>query len=151
MIDRFYIGLLNYADHVKETGTPEQLETVRTIIDMLQKAYDDGLRAREPVTNKKPRDAFEAFVLTIPDIQVFYDPTDHSYFYELDYFHFDDPREVMNHLIDFRTNKRGWCAAKAKGDILRYIAKKIEEVDAKKDCNKNSDNRYISIKERGTK
>ena len=147
MIDRFYIALTNYADYLKKKGDTEKLEAVRHCYDLLQRAYDEGNRAKQPVTSLKPKDEIEAFVLSIPDIIVYYDTTDRTYFYELDRQHFDFPREVMNHLIDFRNHQRQWLAGKAKADLLRYISQKIKEIDSKVDCNKVGNN-YVITKEK---
>ena len=95
---------------------------------MMHDVFRRSESAKTPASTKHPANEIEKFVLGIPDIKVWYDPTDRSYIYELDDAYFDSPNEVMNYLIDYRSEQNGRAKSIARKEMYEFIGKKIAEI-----------------------
>lgn len=130
MIARFWDALFDYADNVKKSGDKERYEIVHDIEDLLQTAYDTGMDRKSAVLGWKPKTSIEKLVASIPDIEVFKDPSDGKLFWELGNRYFDYPEEVIMYLIDFRTNKVTNEINRFKAMFLEAISESVKEFKA---------------------
>lgn len=141
MIGKFWDLLFDYADKAKQGGDVRKYEICHEIEDLLQKAYDDGLKCSNVIKKHKPKGKVEELVMSIPDIKVYKDKNDGQIWYELDCeyregyerFRYDTPEEVMMRLIDYRTNKINSNMGEEKKLLLLHILKRLEELRCVKD------------------
>lgn len=128
MIHRFWEELFKIRDEYKAQGNWTAYNAVGKVKEALQNAYDDGLQFKSRIRGKKPVGKTEELVLSIPDIRVYKDNMDSTYFYELDNRHFDEPEEVIEWLIKVRSGLEADVMSQCKSDILAYIQKLVEDV-----------------------
>lgn len=127
MISRFWDELFKLRDQYKENHQFTAWNAVGKVEEILQNAYDDGLQFKSHIRDKRPESKLEELVLSIPDINVYYDNLDKTYWYELDNRHFDYPEEVIEWLITCRTNLESDVMVQCKSDVLAYMSKLIKE------------------------
>lgn len=128
MINKFWEELFILRDNLKDSHQFTAWNAVGKVEKTLQNVYDDGLKFASVIADKKPDSKVEELVLSIPDIKVYLDNTDHTYFYELDRRHFDYPEEVIEWLITFRTKVETDVMTACKMDMLNAIKTLIENV-----------------------
>lgn len=135
MLGKFWDALFDYADNAKAEGDKRKYEICHEIQDILQKAYDDGLKHSNVIKTHKPKGKCEELVMSIPDIKVFKDKDDGELWYELEIenrgyetMRFDYPEEVLRYIIDNRTRRISESMTQEKNMILAYISKRIVEI-----------------------
>ena len=153
MIAKFWDELFEYADRVRETGDEKKLEAVREIEEILQKAYDDGMKHSSVIKGRKAQSKCEELVLSIPDIAVYKDQTDGMIWYELEvepfyYRRFDLPEEVLAYIIDCRTNAQLQGMGQERELLLEYISKRLRELRFRKDVLERNGNKKVLEKGR---
>ena len=70
-------------------------------------------------------------MLSIPDIKVYHDNTDDTYFYDLDGKHFDSPEEVLKYMIEYRQLHQEKIVQDVRRETLEFIKKQLREVQNK--------------------
>ena len=156
MIGKFWDALFDYADEAKAKGDMTRYEICHEIEDILQKAYDDGLKHSNVIKSHKPEGKVEELVMSIPDIVVYKDKNDGQIWYELqceindeyDTIRFDYPEEVIARIIDYRTNKLRASMREEKKLLLMYIANRIEKIRSVEDVLKGNGNKKIITMEK---
>lgn len=156
MIGKFWDALFDYADKAKQGGDMRKYEICHEIEDLLQKAYDDGLKSSNVIKKHKPKGKVEELVMSIPDIVVYKDKSDGQIWYELqcefndeyDTIRFDYPEEVIARIIDYRTNKLRASMGEEKRLLLMYIADRIEKVRSVRDVLEVNGNKKIITMEK---
>jgi hypothetical protein len=140
MIGKFWDALFDYADKAKEEGDMRKYEICQEIEDLLQKAYDDGLKCSKVIKSHKPKTKVEELVMSIPDIKVYKDKNDGYIWYELSAMNgghetdrFDYPEEIIKKLIEYRTNRLNSSMGEEKELMLTYISKRLREIRNIKD------------------
>ena len=128
MIARFWDALFDYADKAKADGDQLRLDICHEIEDLLQKAYDDGMDNKTMITNYKPKNTLSKLVASIPDIEIYKDPTDGKMFWELDGKYFDYPEEVIKYLINLRSDATIRDMGRFKGTFLEAVLESIEDL-----------------------
>lgn len=159
MIARFWDMLFDYADEAKARGDKRAYEICHEIEDLLQKAYDEGLKHSNVIKTHKPKSKVEELVMSIPDIKVFKDKNDGEIWYELEIenrgnetMRFDYPEEVLRYIIDNRTRKISDSMTQEKSMILAYISKRIVEIRNAQDVlEKNGQKKVILVEKKGVK
>lgn len=106
MIGRFLNAMFDYGDQAKAEGNEEKYKIIQNIQDMIQIVYDEGTEFRSYVRDYKPKNKVEEIILSVPDLEVYHDKTDDSYYYEIDDRHFDTPEEVVKYIISTFGNRR---------------------------------------------
>ena len=156
MIGKFWDALFDYADEAKAKGDMTRYEICHEIEDILQKAYDDGLKYSNVIKSHKPEGKVEELVMSIPDIVVYKDKNDGQIWYELqceindeyDTIRFDYPEEVIARIIDYRTNKLRASMREEKKLLLMYIANRIEKIRSVEDVLKRNGKKKIITMEK---
>lgn len=156
MIGKFWDALFDYADEAKAKGDMTRYEICHEIEDILQKAYDDGLKHSNVIKSHKPQGKVEELVMSIPDIVVYKDKNDGEIWYELqcenndeyDTIRFDYPEEVIARIIDYRTNKLRASMGEEKRLLLMYIADRVEKVRSVRDVLEGNGNKKIITMEK---
>jgi len=156
MIGKFWDALFDYADEAKANGDMTRYEICHEIEDILQKAYDDGLKYSNVIKSHKPKGKVEELVMSIPDIVVYKDKNDGQIWYELqcenndeyDTIRFDYPEEVIARIIDYRTNKLRASMGEEKRLLLMYIADRVEKVKSVRDVLEVNGNKKIITMEK---
>lgn len=137
MIGKFWEALFTYADKAKAEGNKEKLEIVHEIEEILQMTYDLGMSSSSVITDFKGRNDLERLVVSIPDVLVYYDKTDGSIWYELDYEvttehggkrRFDSPQEVIKYLIDFRARKIANSMGAERKAAIEYMIDRLKSI-----------------------
>lgn len=130
MINLIYDKLFELGDKLQAEGRTSDRKIVHTCEDLIHEAWVESQSARITV-NKEPDNKIEEFVLSIPDLIVYFDQLDKTYYYELDDLHFDNPDEVINYLITSRDTYRRNVQMSARKEILKYIVKTIDDINFK--------------------
>lgn len=135
MIGKFWDALFDYADELKAEGKMVEYETVHHVEDLLQQAYDEGLKCSRVIKSHKPKTKVEELVMSIPDIRVYKDKDDGQIWYELDCeynkydtMRYDYPEEVIKRIIAYRTSRINAFMGEEKELMLTYISKRLREV-----------------------
>lgn len=131
MIAKFWDEIFNLCDEYAEKKNYHDREIVRAVGEKLQKAYDDGIEFAKVIKNKKPENEAEKYVLSIPDIKVYHDNTDDTYFYDLDGKHFDSPEEVLKYMIEYRQLHQEKIVQDVRRETLEFIKRQLKEVQNK--------------------
>ena len=128
MINLIYEKLFAYGDKLAEEKNEPARKVVHECQRLVHEAFVESEKMAKVIVDRKPKDAIEEFVLSIPDIKVLYDTLDSQYYYELDDWHFDSPREVLKYVIECRTRYKADCAVAAKREMLNFVAKVLRKV-----------------------
>lgn len=154
MIGKFFDALFDYADKAKEEGDMRKYEICHEIEDLLQKAYDDGLKCSRVIKNHKPKGKVEELVMSIPDIKVYKDKNDGQIWYELDCEYnkydnarYDYPEEIIKKIIDYRTNRINALMGEEKELMLTYISKRLREIRNIRDVLEENGEKTITMVE----
>lgn len=97
--------LCDYSDELYSQGEMQERSIVQKCISIIHECWRESESHKELVVDKKPADIYEEWVLTIPGIEVYEDPTDDTCFYELDGSHFDSAKEVWNYMIELKLSQ----------------------------------------------
>lgn len=145
MIARFWNALFDYGEECEKDS--KSYEIYQDICTILQRVYDNGNTNAVIVKGKEPVDKVEEMVLTIPDIMVFHDMTDDTYFYELDGKHFDSADEVIKYLIETRKKLQVQCMKDAQTNILNHIYQWVKKIDKAELIGKETPHRVQEVKD----
>ena len=121
MIGAFWDVLIRYGDQIKTRKGIDSAEykTYCTIADLLQEAYDQGERHKETVFDFQPKTEADAQMIKFTGLDIFIDPADGGYMYELDGRHFDTAGEVIDALLADRELHYG----RMRNAIIRKVRK----------------------------
>lgn len=136
MVDMIMQKLFALGDKLKEEGRDEDRKVVHECERIISECFREAESVAVVVKNKKPKGIEEKYVLSIPDIQVYHDMTDDTYYYELDGMHFDKPAEVIKYLISYREKDKRSIRWETKMEFLRMTHKMIEDMDLTSPQNK---------------
>lgn len=146
MISRFWETLFDLRDKLQSEHRFTAWNAVGDVENLLQQAYDDGMEFSSKIVDKKPDGKLEELVLSIPDIAVFYDKTDKTYFYELDNRHFDYPEEVIEYVISFRKMQQTQAMQKAKNEVLEFVKDMLTDLNYAEVLRKSSPKTVTMVK-----
>lgn len=148
MIAKFWDALFEYGDMLREQGREDDHKVIEDVDAILQRAYDNGLANARVIKGKVPVDRVEELILTIPDIVVYYDETDDSYFYDLDGHHFDHQDEVVKYLIDTRKSLQCEAMNKVKKELLEYVVDRLHSIKTNEVVGKKSPKTVVEVGEK---
>lgn len=146
MISRFWETLFDLRDKLQAEHRFTAWNAVGDVENLLQQAYDDGMEFSSKIVDKKPDGKLEELVLSIPDIAVFYDTLDKTYFYELDNRHFDYPEEVIEYVISFRKMQQTQAMQKVKNEVLEFVKDMLTDLNYAEVLRKSSPKKVTMVK-----
>lgn len=128
MIGTIEQQLCDLADRYKESNQRDRRQAVQICLQIIHQVWKDAENTKIPVLNKNPFDEIDEFALSIDGIEVYYDPNDNRYLYELDGLHFDSPREVIKYLIEYHKGNNAIGMYEGKMQVLSIIKDEIEKM-----------------------
>lgn len=129
MVDAIINKLCELGDKYKAEGRDNDRRIVQECQRIVSQCFFEAEAKAQRIAKYNPKSVEEAYVLTIPDIQIFHDQTDKTYYYELDGVHFDRPAEVIKYLITYREKDKKSIRWETKMEFLRMTHKMIEDMD----------------------
>lgn len=136
MIGAFWDVLLKYGDDIKTKkgiDSPEY-KTYSDICERLQVAYDYGDRHKEAVFDFQPKTEADAQMIKFTGLDIFIDPADAGYMYEMDGRHFDTAGEVIDALIADRELHYGRMRNAIIKKVHKWFGLKAESLYTGKPC-----------------
>ena len=123
MIDKLFNEACAFLDELNADNDKIGYQTMKEFLGRMQYIYDYGQQKKIQRTRigTTEDDKLEVLIQTIPGIKTYYDPTDKTYWYEIDGWQKDDMYEVVEYLIDERRNSQMKMLAKMRNEAIFYF------------------------------